>query len=166
MKWINNFRKFQKIKEAWTTPPTTAIEYIYQSPDTSKIDTISFEDALKLTKSKTENSLENLKMLERNKDHFVIFEDDYTGKVIHEKINLDFSDLVDIFDNYTQFNLESETKFRIYDSSTFDDFFEISKIEVKMKSDSIFLAFTQGDGYFIIYIDIDGKPSFCGVKSK
>lgn len=30
MKWINNFRKFQKIKEAWTTP-TNAIEHIYKT---------------------------------------------------------------------------------------------------------------------------------------
>ena len=167
MKWISNFKKFQKIKEAFDLPPEPPrIEYTYQKPDTSKIDTISLHDAIKMTKSQTENSLESLRSLERDKDYNVIFEDDFTGKVLHEKIILNFSDLKDTFDKYTQFNLESETHFKIYDSSTFDQFFTIGDVEVEMKEGSIFIAFPQGDDYAIIYINIDGKPNFCGVKSK
>jgi hypothetical protein len=104
--------------------------------------------------------------LERDKDYNVIFEDDFTGKVLHEKIILNFSDLKDTFDKYTQFNLESETHFKIYDSSTFDQFFTIGDVEVEMKEGSVFISFPQGDDYAIIYIDVNGNPNFCGVKSK
>ena len=163
MKWISNFKKFQKIKEAFDLPPEPPrIEYTYQKPDTSKIDTISLHDAIKMTKS--ENSLESLRSLERDKDYNVIFEDDFTGEVLHEKINLDFSDLKDIFDKYTQFNLEFKTHFKIYDSSTFNQFFTIKDVEVKMKEGSVFISFPQGDDYAIIYIDVNGNPNFCGVK--
>ena len=165
MKWISNFKKFQKIKEAFDLPPEPPrIEYTYQKPDTSKIDTISLHDAIKMTKSQTENSLESLRILERDKDYNVIFEDDFTGKVLHEKIILNFSDLKDTFDKYTQFNLESKTHFKIYDSSTFNQFFTIGDVEVKMEKDSVFIAFPQGDYYAIIYIDVNGNPNFCGVK--
>lgn len=167
MKWISNFRKFQKIKESFDLPPEPPrIEYTYQKPDTSKIDTISFADAIKLSKSSTEKSLESLKKLERNKPYFVVFEDDLTGKVLHEKINLDFSDLKNIFDKYKQFNLENKTDFKIFESSSFDQFFTSIDVEVEMKVGSVFVAFSHGNDYGIIYLDSNGNPNFCGVKSK
>jgi hypothetical protein len=164
MKFITNFKKFTKIKESWTPPPPPPIEYVYQKPDTTKFDTISLSDALKPIKSVTERSLDSLQNLERGKDYLVVFQDDFTGKVLHEKIGLNFSDLEEIFNQYNQFNLESKNKFKIYDSASFSENFTKLDTEVKIKEGSIFIAFTQGDDYAIIYIDATGTPNFCGVR--
>lgn len=164
MKWINDFKKFKKIRETFDLPP---IEYAYQKYDTSKIDSIHLWNVTRL--NKTANTLEKLKNLDRNKDYYVIFEDDYTGKVVKEKIILDFTDLRESIDKYTQFNLESKTHFKVYDAGDFDTFFEISEnpeFPIEMKEGSVFISFEQGNGSNIIYVNNNNNPIFRGVKQK